>query len=176
MGQATLWVVIAVIIVVVIGGLLVFRSTTPTEEVAPAPTDAEFVDETPVKEPGQFIQQAPDASVPSSTEGTDTDVKEVTASPAAESGEAVTISVDESGFSPATVTVSVGTTVTFLNNGQGAHWPASDVHPTHQALPGFDAKVGLATGEGYSFTFTKEGTWSFHDHLAPSQVGTVVVQ
>ncbi|MBI3251353.1 MAG: hypothetical protein HYZ62_00405, partial [Candidatus Andersenbacteria bacterium] len=66
---------------------------------------------------------------------------------------AATISITDTGFEPAQVTVAPGATVTFVNNGQALHWPASAPHPTHTALPGFDAKKGLATGESYSFTF-----------------------
>ena len=89
---------------------------------------------------------------------------------------AVTISITDTGFEPAQVTVAVGAKVTFLNNGQALHWPASAPHPTHTALPGFDAKKGLATGESYSFTFDTAGVWKFHDHLNPNLFGSVTVQ
>jgi plastocyanin len=88
----------------------------------------------------------------------------------------VTVSMSETGFSPATVTVAAGTTVAFRNDGQAAHWPASDSHPTHQILPEFDAKAGLGTGETYAHTFTKAGTWRCHDHLMPQHTCTIVVQ
>lgn len=96
-----------------------------------------------------------------------------TASPAAKS---VSVSIEDTGFTPATVTIPVGTTVVFTNNGQALHWPASDPHPVHTDLPGFDAKKGLATGETYSFTFTKAGTFGVHDHLNARMKGSIVVQ
>lgn len=89
---------------------------------------------------------------------------------------AMTVSMTDTGFSPATITVPAGTTVTFVNNGQAAHRPASNPHPTHTDLPGFDATRALQTGESYSFTFTKVGTWGYHDHPNPSTKGQVVVQ
>lgn len=89
---------------------------------------------------------------------------------------AVKVSITDTGFLPATMTVPVNTTVTFTNNGQGAHWLASDPHPTHTAQAGFDAKRGLATGEAYTFTFTASGTWGYHDHLNPRVTGTIVVK
>ena len=89
---------------------------------------------------------------------------------------AVSISITDSGFEPAQVTVAAGTTVTFVNNGQALHWPASGPHPTHTALPGFDAKKGLATGESYSFAVDNAGVWKFHDHLNPNLFGSVTVQ
>ena len=82
----------------------------------------------------------------------------------------------DTGFVPAAVTVEVGARVTFMNDGQALHWPSSDVHPTHELLPGFDAGQGLGTGESYSFTFEEKGTWGFHDHLFPELKGEVIVE
>lgn len=89
---------------------------------------------------------------------------------------ATTVAIDDNGFAPATATVKAGTAVTFTNHGQAPHWPASDPHPTHTNLAGFDSKRGLATGESYAYTFTTPGTWGFHDHLNPTVKGTVIVQ
>jgi plastocyanin len=98
---------------------------------------------------------------------------EATPSPATSS---VTVSITDAGFVPANITVKPGTTVTFVNNGQQAHWVASNPHPTHTDLPGFDAKHAMAPGESYVFVFEKIGTWGYHDHLNPSTMGAVVVQ
>lgn len=117
---------------------------------------------------GQFLQQEPSEPAPGSDEEESTTL-EVSGELEAESdvvlGDEVTIVMDESGFDPQEVTITEGTTVTFVNNGQANHWPASDVHPTHEVLPEFDSERGLATGESYSYTFTEEGTWQCHDHL-----------
>ncbi len=86
------------------------------------------------------------------------------------------ISMDEVGFDPSELTIPVGTTVVFLNNGQAPHWPASDPHPTHTDLSAFDAKKGLATGESFSYTFTEAGTYGIHDHLNPKAKGTIIVE
>ena len=83
--------------------------------------------------------------------------------------------MDETGFTPATVRVAPVSTVNFVTTGQGSHWPALAVHPTHQMLAGFDAFKPLATGETYSYTFAQAGTWAFHDHLNPSLIGSVIV-
>jgi plastocyanin len=72
--------------------------------------------------------------------------------------------------------VKAGTTVTFINNGQALHRPASDPHPIHTGLPGLDAGKGLATGETYVFTFTKVGTFGMHDHFNTSLKATIIVQ
>lgn len=87
-----------------------------------------------------------------------------------------TVNITSAGFSPATVTVSPGTVVTFVNTDTKPHWVASDPHPVHTGLPGFDAKSALAPGASYSFTFTTAGTYGYHDHLNPSTRGQVVVE
>src|SRR3990172_6989615 len=46
------------------------------------------------------------------------------------------IEITSSGFTPSTLTISKGTTVTFINKDTEEHWPASAIHPTHQAYPG----------------------------------------
>lgn len=87
-----------------------------------------------------------------------------------------TVTFDGSAFSPASLTVKSGTTVTFTNNSDTPVWPASDPHPTHTDLPGFDANKGLTKGESYSFTFVKVGSWGYHNHLSSGEKGTIVVQ
>jgi len=87
----------------------------------------------------------------------------------------VEIDMTDSGFSPSEVTVKSGTTVVFKNTGSKPAWPASNPHPVHTDLSGFDAKRAIANGDSYSFTFTKVGVWGFHNHLAPSEGGHVTV-
>lgn len=87
----------------------------------------------------------------------------------------VAVSIDDEGFSPSTVTIPVGTTVVFTNNGQANHRPASDPHPTHDGLPGLDAGRWLVTGETYSFVFTKAGTFGIHDHPRPQVKASITV-
>lgn len=90
-----------------------------------------------------------------------------------------TVRITSKGLIPQRLAVKSGTTVAFLNEDLLAHQPASDVHPTHLVLPGFDARRGLGKGESYSFIFVKKGTFSYHDHLNPaSQIykGSIVVE
>jgi len=88
----------------------------------------------------------------------------------------VEIDITASGFSPDSVSVASGTVVTFKNMDSKTHQPASDPHPTHTDLPGFDSTPGIKPGGSYSFTFVKVGTWGFHDHLFPTFTGSVTVQ
>ena len=80
-----------------------------------------------------------------------------------------------SGYAPNTITVKKGTTVTFVNQSSGGMWVASAVHPTHQLLPGFDQLASVAKSGMYEYTFTKVGTWKYHNHVNASDTGTVIV-
>lgn len=86
-----------------------------------------------------------------------------------------TVFIRDSGFEPATVNIKPGDTVVWTNEAGRAAWSASNDHPTHTKLPGFDALRAIQTGQSYEYTFTKAGTWGYHDHLKPSTLGTVVV-
>src|SRR5215207_8003978 len=79
-------------------------------------------------------------------------------------------------FDPPTVTVDRGDTVTWVNDSGDDAWPASDVHPTHQLLPGFDPKRVVLSGSSWSYTFETAGRHPYHNHLAPENKGVVVVR
>ncbi len=95
--------------------------------------------------------------------------------PTQQAPKSVTVSYSGTSFSPASVSIKVGDTVVFKNNSAGNFWPASNPHPTHSAYSGLDAGSAVAAGGTYSFTFTKTGQWSYHNHPNASQGGTVVV-
>lgn len=85
------------------------------------------------------------------------------------------ISMDDTNFSVTELVISQGDTVIFKNIGQEEHWPASNLHPTHEVYSDFDSLSGIKPGDSWSMIFTKPGTWRFHDHLVPSIVGSVEV-
>lgn len=164
MRNIGLWIVIVFVVVAGVA-VLMWRQGQVTDEdrvVIPEEPSPTLVVEGGAG--GQFVQQEPSLTVPpSATQEALTQTEETT------------VSISDAGFSPAQVTVAAGTKVTFVNNGQGLHWPASDPHPTHTNLKGLDARKGLATGDTYSFIFSTPGTWGYHDHLNPKLKGTVVV-
>jgi len=88
---------------------------------------------------------------------------------------AASVIIKDFAFNPPEITVKAGTTVTWVNEDSAPHKVASDPHPTHTDLPGLVSGV-LSTGESYSFTFTKKGTFGYHCHIHPSMKGTVVVE
>lgn len=80
------------------------------------------------------------------------------------------------GFSPAVLHVRRGQTVTFRNDSTGNLWVASNPHPIHTDLSGFDALRPLGASETYVYTFTRLGTFGYHNHLNAAHQGTIVVE
>lgn len=101
----------------------------------------------------------------------------------------VIIVYTDQGFSPANINVPLGTTVTFVNQSSKNMWVASAMHPAHTVYSGttlsqhcpdttnsaFDECKGDAPGASYSFTFNKEGTWKYHDHIDATKFGSITV-
>ena len=82
------------------------------------------------------------------------------------SGSAVTI--DNFSFSPATLTVPAGTTVTWTNHDDIPHNIAE-----HDQK--FKSKA-LDTDESFSYTFTEAGTYEYFCGLHPKMVGKIIVE
>lgn len=96
----------------------------------------------------------------------------------------------DSGYSPSELTIKVGDTVTWKNQSSVEMWVASAMHPTHTLYSGtslqehcpdldnndFDQCKGVKSGESWSFTFDKKGTWKYHDHLTQGKFGSIVVE
>lgn len=87
-----------------------------------------------------------------------------------------TISITRDGFMPAEIIIKKGETVAWVNNDKDMHWPASNLHPGHLLYPEFDPRKPLKPGETWRFTFDREGSWKFHDHLWPTHIGMVTVE
>ena len=97
------------------------------------------------------------------------------------------ITYNGSSFSPSQVTIKKGGTVTFTST-VPTMWVASGPHPAHT---GYDSTsrsehcaagyAGAApfdqcrAGTSYTYTFTKVGTWPFHDHITEGVFGKVTV-
>lgn len=87
----------------------------------------------------------------------------------------VVIEFKDGRYNPSKITIKQNQTVTFMNHGQDAIWPASNIHPTHGIYPQFDPKKPIKVGDSWPFTFTKVGIWKFHDHLEPTITGEITV-
>jgi len=78
------------------------------------------------------------------------------------------VKIDNFVFGPQTITVPVGTTVTWTNS--------DDIPHTAASTDGvFKSKV-MDTDEKFSYTFTKAGTYSYYCTIHPKMTGKVVVQ
>ncbi len=78
------------------------------------------------------------------------------------------VKIDNFSFGPGTLTVPVGTTVTWTNRDDIPHTVVS----TEGA---FKSKV-LDTDEQFSFTFSKAGTYPYFCSIHPKMTGKVVAQ
>ena len=78
------------------------------------------------------------------------------------------VKIDNFSFGPATLSVTVGTTVTWINRDDIPHTVVS----TDKV---FKSKV-LDTDEKFSYTFTKAGTYPYFCSIHPKMTGQVVVQ
>lgn len=137
---------------------------------------------TPVQAP-TTTEQTPAVTDTATTTTTTTSTTTTAATPSG-----VSVVYTTSGFSPKSVTVPVGTAVTFVNQSGGDMWIASAPHPTHQGYDGTTKDQHCAAGytgpkpfdecsagQSYSFTFTKTGTWNYHNHAVLGNYGTVIV-
>ena len=168
MSKNTIIGIVVVIIILVVGGFILSqKGTTGTEVVAPTPVT-----------PTPPITQPP-APAPTTS-------RTLIGFPAPQT---YVITYTDSGFSPKTITINLGDTVTFKNQSSDDFWPASAVHPTHTVYPGsgiqkcgtaaantiFDACGHVKPGASWSVTFTNKGSWGYHDHLNAGRWGTMVV-
>lgn len=78
------------------------------------------------------------------------------------------VSIKNFAFSPVSLTVKVGTKVSWTNNDSVTHTVTAD--------KGAFNSGPLTPGSTFSFTFTKAGTYSYHCNIHPSMMATIVVQ
>jgi plastocyanin len=90
------------------------------------------------------------------------------AAPAAVSHAAKQITIQNFAFSPATLTVPVGTTVTWTNKDSAGHTVTSDTGA-------WSDSGTLDTGKSFSFTFKKAGKFTYHCAIHPSMTATIIV-
>lgn len=156
-------ILLIVLLIVVIGGFIAYKQFGQTVIIE------EFVGTEPI-EPNEVIENVPMVDgVP--------DFSEVgPVADAVQRERPITVSYTDSGFVPGEIRVRSGAVVTFINNSARSMWVASDVHPTHRDLPEFDQKQGVGQQGSYSFTFSKTGKWSYHNHLDSKYEGVVVVE
>lgn len=168
-------VIVILLTVVIVGGFVLFgkNKTTNNNLNLPSAPPVDDVYNPPSQEPSANNQNN---QPPAQTGGVIPETK--------------TVVYSDSGFSPSSLTIKVGDTVTFVNQSLKSVWPASAMHPTHKVYPGsgiekcgtseeskiFDACRGIAPGASWSFKFGSAGSWGYHDHLDASKFGKIIVQ
>jgi plastocyanin len=86
---------------------------------------------------------------------------------AQDSDDEVTVEIQDFAFDSDRIEITVGTTVTWTNNGDAPHTVTAD-----------DESFGsdtLNSGESFSFTFTEVGEFAYHCAIHPRMKGVVVV-
>jgi plastocyanin len=171
------WIVAVVVLVVLIAGYFLWSSNASapaTTQTTTTTTTGSAADTTTAPSPG-----TPSTSV---DVGTNVSVQTGGAPMSAK------VVYDGHSFTPASVTIAKGGTVTFTDTA-GSMWLASDPHPVHTAYDGTSRSEHCALGytgakpfdecsmgSSFSFTFNKTGTFGYHDHMNASAHGTVSVQ
>ena len=166
-------IITAIIIIVIIlgGGYFLFKGN-----VAPQ------LNPTPSTSP-----EATTSPLPTSNEPTSTPSPTSTPTPQSQTKEVI---YTNAGFSPSTLTIKAGETVTFKNQSSFGMWVGSAMHPNHAAYSGtslqqhcpdtsniaFDQCQSGAPGTSWSFTFTKKGTWGYHNHSSANHFGKIIVE
>ncbi|MBI4089639.1 MAG: cupredoxin domain-containing protein [Candidatus Levybacteria bacterium] len=95
--------------------------------------------------------------------------------PQTQSMTTATVTVGPAGFEPQSQTVKVGTKVVWTNkSGADDVTVNSDEHPTHLIYPPLN--LGQFNDQSsVELVFDKEGAYNYHNHLNPSQKGTIIV-
>jgi plastocyanin len=78
------------------------------------------------------------------------------------------VSVMDNMFTPATMTVSVGTTVIWTNNGGVTHTVTSN--------SGLFDSGNLTPGKTFQFKFTSAGSYPYHCNIHSGMTGSITVQ
>jgi plastocyanin len=71
-------------------------------------------------------------------------------------------------FSPGTITVKIGSSVTWTNKDSTTHTITSDTGAFNSG--------NLSQGATFSYTFADRGTFAYHCSIHPTMKGTVIVQ
>lgn len=85
-----------------------------------------------------------------------------------------TVTIQNFAFNPASITVTKGTTVTWVNEDTANHQIVNDAQGSI-AQGALFTSDSLPNGARYSFKFDNPGTYSYHCSIHPSMMATVIV-
>lgn len=95
--------------------------------------------------------------------------------PGNEAAETAVITYTNSGFSPETITVASGATITIKNDSSRDMQLDSDPHPAHTTNEELNVEI-VKPGQSQTFVVKRTGTFGYHNHLNSSQTGTIIVE
>lgn len=158
--------ILLTIVLIIISGLAIYRQLNRSAVV-----EKEFIGSERV-EPLGALEQTPTVT----PEGVTSYTEVGPVADAAQREQSILVIYGDAGFSPDQIKVRKGGLVTFVNDSPRPMWVASDSHPTHTDLLGFDQKQGVGQQGNYSYTFTQAGNWKYHNHLNSGDEGMVIVE
>jgi len=88
----------------------------------------------------------------------------------ADAAEAREVDIANYKFTPGSITIPVGTTVTWINHDEEVHTVTAGDDPQKFKSGGLD------TDDKFSFTFAKPGTYSYFCSIHPYMMAKIVVQ
>jgi plastocyanin len=88
---------------------------------------------------------------------------------------AATIEVTGTSFSPQTVKIKKGQSVTWVNQDTAPHQVMANPYPSGSSLPSLNSTEPMVLGESYTATFDEAGTYAYHDPLNPAALNGVVM-
>jgi plastocyanin len=151
MSSRVLALVVAVAFATIACGGSAAATSGPTTGPTPGPTYAE------------------DNSTPAPAPASDAPSQEPATTPAGNPGGAVaSVAIVDNDFSPADLTIAVGTTVTWTNTGQRRHTVTS-------TDGGFTSSGTLSSGDTYAQTFGTAATFAYICAIHTSMKGTITV-
>lgn len=87
-----------------------------------------------------------------------------------------TIYIRKKSFQPASLTIKQGTKVTWIvDDDENEFVLESNPHPDHTDLPGLHSAT-LTEDQHYNYTFTKTGSFGYHNENDPLMNGSVTVE
>ena len=88
--------------------------------------------------------------------------------PATSSASGPQVIMKNTAYDPATLTIKVGQTVTWVNQDSTQHDVVANKGEFKSSL--------LASGGTYGFKFTQAGTYTYYCSIHPNMLGTIIVQ
>ncbi len=85
------------------------------------------------------------------------------------------VTITATGFSPATVTIPVNSSVRWTNTTKTDVSVNSDDYPTNKKYPALNLG-SFSASQSVILLFTKPGVYTYHNQYNPEQKGTITVQ